>query len=196
MQKIGITGGIGSGKTTASKVFELLGVPVYYSDEESKQLLYNDETIKEKVVALFGNSVLNILGDIDRKALGTIVFKDKEKLQQLNAILHPAVALHFTEWAKTKSNENYILKEAAILFESGANKQVEKVITVSAPEDLKIKRAMHRDTISKEQVEQRMKNQMSDEEKIKLSQFVIYNDEEQLLIPQIIKIHKALIGFQ
>ncbi len=192
MIKVGITGGIGSGKTTVCKVFELLGIPVFYSDEESKQLLYNDLGLSGKITKAFGNAVIGDLGKVDRKKLGILVFNDKEKLQQLNAILHPAVAIRFDEWVQQNSHHKYILKEAAILFESGANKQVDTVITVTAPIALKIKRAIHRDNLTSEQVEQRMKNQLSDEEKIKLSEFVIYNDEEQLIIPQVLKIHSLL----
>lgn len=192
MIKVGITGGIGSGKSTVCSVFELLGIPVYYSDEESKKLLDKDSNVKELIIKTFGNEVLNDLGLIDRKTLGAIVFQDKNKLEKLNAILHPSVAIDFEEWAKKRQTFKYILKEAAILFESGANKQVDKVITVAAPTGLKISRAMKRDVLTQDQVMQRMKNQMSDEEKIKLSEFVIYNDEEQLLIPQIIVLHKIL----
>ena len=194
MLKVGITGGIGSGKTMVCKVFELLGISVYYSDEESKKLLDNDIKVKDQIIKTFGNTIINEVGNIDRKKLSAAVFGDKEKLALLNSIVHPAVANHFEEWAKMHSDDKYILKEAAILFESGANKLVDKVITVTAPNLLKIQRAMHRDNITEEQVVVRMKNQWSDEEKIKLSQFVIYNDEENLIIPQIIKVHEMLIA--
>ena len=192
MIKVGITGGIGSGKTMVCKVFELLGISVYYSDEESKKLLDNDIKVKEQIINIFGDAIINEAGNIDRKKLSAAVFGDKEKLKLLNGIVHPAVAKHFEEWLNVHSTDKYILKEAAILFESGANKLVDEVITVTAPVSLKIQRAMQRDKIAEEQVVLRMKNQWSDEEKIKLSQFVIYNDEEQLLIPQIIKIHQSL----
>ena len=194
MLKVGITGGIGSGKTTVCKVFALLGIPVFYSDEESKKLLYNDLALRREVSKVFGSDVINAEGKIDKKRLAVVVFSNKEKLEQLNAILHPAVGIRFEEWVKEHEQNKYILKEAAILFESGANIQVNTVITVTAPQDLKIQRAMQRDTITREQVEQRMKNQMSDEEKIKLSQFVIYNNEVQLLIPQVLKIHSLLVA--
>ena len=192
MLKVGITGGIGSGKTIVCNVFELLGIPVYYSDEESKGLLDNNAVVKENVLKIFGNDILTDSGIIDRKKLSALVFEDKTKLQQLNAIVHPAVAKHFDEWVKLHATGNYILKEAAILFESGADKQVDTVITVTAPLELKIQRAISRDKISKEQVEQRMSNQWTDEKKIKLSEFVIYNDEDQMLIPQVLKIHELL----
>ena len=194
MIKVGITGGIGSGKTMVCKVFELLGISVYYSDEESKKILDNDIKVKEQIIKTFGNEILNVGGNIDRKKLSAAVFGDKEKLTLLNGIVHPSVTKHFEEWVKMHSSDKYILKEAAILFESGANRLVDKVITVTAPVSLKIQRAMQRDNISEEQLVLRMKNQWSDEEKIKQSQFVIFNNEDQLLIPQVLKIHELLIA--
>jgi len=192
MIKVGITGGIGSGKTTVCKVFELLGIAVYYSDNESKQLLDSNAEVKESIVKTFGSGVLNDSGIIDKKKLAALVFNNKEKLEKLNSVVHPAVGTHFENWLLQHSSQKYILKEAAILFESNAYKLVDKIITVTAPLELKISRAMHRDKISREQVEQRMKNQISDEEKVKRSQFAIYNDEQQLLIPQILNIHYQL----
>lgn len=193
MLKLGITGGIGSGKTTVCRLFELLGISVYYADEESKKLLDEDKEVKDKVVSVFGNSILNDAQFIDRKKLAGIVFNNKEELEKLNAILHPAVGLHFENWLK-KQNSPYILKEAAILFESGAYKQVDKVLTVVAPLELKIQRTMKRDGVSKEQVETRIKLQMSDEEKVKRSDFVITNNEQELLIPQVLALHNQLIN--
>ena len=193
MLKLGITGGIGSGKTTVCKLFELLGIPVYYSDEESKKLLAENMAVKEQVVALFGNSILDEEKNIDRKKLASLVFNNKEQLEKLNAILHPAVGIHFEQWLK-KQNAPYILKEAAILFESGAYKQVDKVITVVAPLDLKIQRTIKRDGATKEAILSRMQLQLNDEEKVKRSDFVIQNDEQTLLIPQVLDVHKALIN--
>lgn len=192
MLKVGITGGIGSGKSTVCKVFELLGIPVYYADDEAKKLLDSEPDVKSKIIQLLGKSLFDEKGVIDRKALATIVFNDKAKLEQLNSIVHPAVARHFEAWLNKNAAAKYIIKEAAILFESGAYKAVDKVITVAAPLELKIARVIQRDKTSRELVEQRIKSQMSDEEKIKHSQFVIYNDERELLIPQILRIHKEL----
>ena len=191
MIKIGITGGIGSGKSTVCKVFELLGVPVYYADDEGKKLLDTIQ-VKEKVLEIFGNSILIEDNIIDRKKLSELVFNNKEKLEKLNSIIHPAVGLHFEEWIKKQEGNRYVIKEAAILFESGAYKQVDKVITVVAPSELKIKRAMQRSGITREQVEERINNQMNDEEKVKRSQYSIVNDEEHLIIPQVLKIHQEL----
>lgn len=194
MIKIGITGGIGSGKSTACKIFELLGVPVYYSDDESKKLLTSDNELKNAIVKTVGEDVLNEEGLIDRKKLAELIFNNKENLTKINNIIHPAVAKHFENWVKAHAHQPYILKEAAILFESGAYKQVDKIIAVTSSKELKIERAMKRNGSTREQVEQRINNQMSDEEIIKRSQFVIHNNEEELIIPQVLKIHKQLIG--
>lgn len=193
MLKVGITGGIGSGKTTICKVFETLGVPVYYADWEAKQLLDNNSHVKEKVLTAFGKDLLNEKGCIERPKLASIVFNNKEKLAMLNSIVHPAVAEHFENWINEHQVFPYILKEAAIMFESGASKNMDKVITVVAPVDLRIYRTMKRDHVSEEQVLQRINNQMSDEEKIKRSDFVIYNDEDKMVIPQVLSINAQLL---
>ena len=192
MKKIGITGGMGSGKTTACRVFELLGIPVYYSDEESKKILSSDKIVRVELLQLFGNDILDADDKIDRKKLATLVFNNKLALDQLNAVLHPAVGKHFEKWLLIQQAP-YIIKEAAILFESGAYKQVEKVITVTAPLELRIKRILKRDNTSREEILQRIERQMSDEEKIERSDIVLVNDEEVLLIPQILKVHQSLL---
>lgn len=192
MLKIGITGGIGSGKTTVCRVFELLGIPVYNADDESKKILNSDKTAKESVIKLFGDSILNADGTIDRKKLGGLVFNKKEELEKLNAILHPAVGKHFDNWVK-EQNAPYCIKEAAILFESGAYKQVDKVIMIVAPLELKISRVIKRSGITKEEVLARINNQLSDEEKVKRADFIIENDEQKLLIPQVLKLHHQIL---
>ncbi len=191
MIKVGITGGIGSGKTTVCKLFELLGIAVYYSDDEAKKILNHDPTVKSELLNLFGTTILNEFDQIDRKKIAAIVFSDTTKLVKLNAIVHPAVATHFEDWCK-KQSSSYILKEAAILFESGANKQVDKTIVVTAPVELKLLRVMARDKTTEAEVLKRMANQLPDEEKIKLSDFVINNDEQNLLIPQVLLVHNQL----
>jgi dephospho-CoA kinase len=193
MLKVGITGGIGCGKTTVCKVFELLDVPVYYADDEAKKILDSNEDVKKDILKTFGNDVLTDTGIVDKKKLASLVFNNQEQLEKLNSIIHPAVREHFVNWIKNNSSQKYILKEAAILFESGAYKLVDKVIAVIAPIELKINRAMQRDKISREQVLQRMSNQSKDRDIIKRSQFLIQNDEQQLLIPQIISVHNQLL---
>lgn len=190
--KVGITGGIGVGKTTICKVFELLGVPVYYSDDAAK-IVIETQDVMTKLLKAFGGAVLTSDGTLDKKKLAAIVFSDKEKLSVLNSIVHPAVNSHFKQWMSFHTNAPYIIKEAAILFESGASLAMDKVITVIAPLELKIQRAMLRDASTREQIEERIRNQMSDEEKIKRSDFVIYNDNQRLVIPQAITTHEAIL---
>ncbi len=194
MIKVGITGGIGSGKTTVCKLFELLGIAVYYSDDEAKKILDGDSTVKSELLKLLGPTILNEFEEIDRKKTASIVFSDTTKLASLNAIVHPAVARHFDECCKNQSSP-YILKEAAILFESGANKQVDKTILVTAPLQLKLSRVMARDKTTETEVLKRMANQLPDEEKIKLSDFFIQNNEEDLLIPQVLLVHHQLVKY-
>ncbi len=194
MIKVGITGGIGSGKTTVCKVFQILGVPIYFADIRAKVILDTNEEVKLKIINCFGNELLSDSGFVDRIKLAAFVFNSKEKLEKLNAILHPLVQIDFDNWLKQHATYNYILKEAAILFESGSFKNLDSIITVIAPLDLRISRVMFRDDISKSQIESRIDKQISDEEKIKRSQFVIYNNEEDFLIPQILKIHKQLLN--
>lgn len=186
----GITGGIGSGKSTVCSVFEILGVPVYYADDESKKL-FQDPVISDFILDKFGKTILSD-GKIDRKLLGSIVFNDPEKLAVLNEIMHPAVKNNFNKWCEFHSDSAYVLKEAAILFESESYKGVQKIITVTAPVDMRIARVVKRDQVSREDVLKRIASQMSDEEKIKRSDFVLVNDEKELIIPEIIKIHQQL----
>lgn len=192
MITVGITGGIGSGKSTVCAVFELLGIPVYYADAEARKIL-DDPEVRNVISKLFGNEVLNN-NSVDRKKLAAIVFNDSQKLDKLNSIVHPAVKQHFADWCEAHKEHAYVLKEAAILFESETYKNVQKIITVTAPPEIKISRVMKRDGVSKEEVEKRMASQLSDGEKIKRSDFVLLNNEEQLLIPAILEIHGQLLA--
>jgi dephospho-CoA kinase len=168
-------------------------VPVYYADEEARQLL-NDPLVLKKISEAFGVDVIGE-GKVDRKKISSIVFNDKGKLEQLNKIVHPAVIEHFEKWCKENSASPYVIKEAAILFESGTYKNAHKIITVTAPEKIKLARVMKRDNVNEEDVKRRMQNQITDEEKIKRSDFVLYNDEKELLIPQVIELHEKLRNF-
>jgi dephospho-CoA kinase len=192
MIKVGITGGIGSGKSTVCKVFELLGVPVYNSDWEAKKIQNEDAEVKAAILKAFGENLLNDKGMIDRTQLAAVVFNDKDKLQKLNSIVHPSVARHFDNWLELNKSSKYVIKEAAILIESGIHKTLDKMILVVAPFEIRLSRAIKRDNISEDLVKQRINSQLSDEEKIKFSHFIIYNDEQQLLIPQIMAIHEQL----
>lgn len=193
--KIGITGSIGSGKTTVVKLFQELGVPVYLSDNKSKNFLSKNR-VKKQIVELFGLHLVDINGEIDKGILADIVFNDKDKLNQLENILHPLVREDFENWCQLNSNSDYILYESAIIFEK--NLKFDKVITVSAPESLRIKRVMKRNNLTEQAVLNVMKNQMTDEKKVELADFVIINDGEDMiesmisLREQVINIHQIL----
>jgi dephospho-CoA kinase len=190
MLKIGITGGIGSGKTTICRVFELLNVPVYYADEASKKLLVSDPDIKKKILSVFGKEVLDAQQLISRKKIAALVFGNEMELKKLNTIMHPAVAIHFDSWLKAFAEYPYVIKEAAIMFESGAYLQMDKIVTVTAPDELRIARVLKRDAVSKEEIQRRINAQLSEGERIKRSNYVIVNDEQQLVIPQVLKLHE------
>lgn len=194
MLRIGITGGIGSGKSTVTRIFNLLDIPVFISDIESKILLDYDDKIRQKVVDSFGPDILSETGFVDRKKLATLVFSAPDKLQTLNAIMHPSVEQAFLLWANNQKNVPYVLKESAILFESGLHKHMDKNIVVVAPDLLRIKRVMQRDGLSLDEVQKRLNNQMPQSEKQNLANFVIENAEDSMLIPQVIAIHEQILS--
>lgn len=175
MKIVGLTGGIGSGKTTVAGFFKELEIPVYIADDAGKRLLATSEEIKQKVIGLFGKESYTNDGP-NRKFIASQVFNDKEKLQQLNQIIHPAVAKDFEAWLKEQNSE-YIIYEAAILFESGGYQKCDLSILVTAPKKLRIQRLQKRDESSIEEIEARMNNQWSDEKKMKLADFLIKNEE-------------------
>lgn len=189
---VGLTGGIGSGKTTVAKQFEALGVPIYIADKEAKQLMHTSSQIKEALINLFGNNAY-IDDVLNRSYIASLIFNDNVLLAKMNAIIHPKVADHFKNWLK-KQKSPYVIKEVAILFENGGYKNVDKIITVTAPKEERIKRVMKRDGSSLEKVLAIMKNQWSDEDKIKLSDFVIENLTISKTNAQVLKIHQALIN--
>ncbi len=191
MLKVGLTGGIGSGKSTVARIFETLGIPVYYADQEAKKIMRQNPEVIAAIRDQFGPGAYDLKGNLDRAFLAKVVFEDKEKLARLNAIVHPATIQDSNRWAERQTSP-YILKEAALLFESEAFHHVDKVIGVFAPVTLRLHRTMKRDQISKEAVENRMKNQMNEEVKMRLCDFVIQNDEQQALIPQVLRIHAQL----
>lgn len=187
---IGLTGGIGSGKTTIAKEFEKLGVPIYITDLEAKKLTDLPETL-EKIKAEFGNQIF-VEGKLDRAALAKVVFSDHLALQKLNKIIHPLVQEHFTNWLNIHQNFSYIIKESAILFESGGYKQCDAIISVIVPENERITRVMLRDTISEVEVRNRIKNQISDEDRIKKSDYIITNIQLNEAIEKVRDIHQQL----
>lgn len=191
MLKIGITGGIGSGKSTVAQLFSMLGIPVYAADEAGKRLMNENEVLKMQVKNLFGE-VAYTNGILNRKYLADIVFNNEEKLAQLNAIVHPATLKDADDWMNSQQSP-YAIKEAAIMFESGAHEHLDYVIGVAAPAPLRIQRAMQRDNVSREQVIARMGRQINETVKMRLCDFIIYNDEQQLVIPQVLELHEKLI---
>jgi len=187
---IGVTGGIGSGKTTVARMFEALGVPVYFADDEAKSILYTPEVTAE-LQKIFGDAVFT--NDVpDRAKIAALVFSDKEKLTQLNNIIHPRVALHFNDWVFNHQNLPFVIKEAAILFESGAYKQCDAIITVTAPLEFRISRVMERDGVLRDAVEKRIANQWPESEKIALSNYVIENIKLDAVQNAVVKIYKIL----
>lgn len=188
MKKIGVTGSIGSGKSTVTKIFSQLGVPVYDADSRAKWLMVSSPALISDIKALFGQAAYLPSGDLNRKHISDTAFTDKTILTQLNALVHPAVYNDFEDWSKTPQTA-YVIKEAALMFESNSYKQLDEVIVVTAPEALRIQRSMLRDGVTKEAVLARMKNQLSQEEKLARGQYEIQNNEEQLLIPQVLKLH-------
>ncbi|KHJ37965.1 dephospho-CoA kinase [Pedobacter glucosidilyticus] len=192
MMKVGITGGIGSGKTTVCKFFELLGIPVFYADTAGKELMLSDLDVKKAVVNLFGEAAYFPDASLNRKYIADIVFKDSQKLNALNAIIHPAVKNAFLLWSE-EQKAPYVLKEAALLFESKSYLDNDYNILVSSPVALRIKRVMARDQTSREKVLERIEKQLPEEEKEKLADFFILNNEELHLIPQVLKLHQQLM---
>lgn len=192
MLKIGLTGGIGSGKSTVAKVFETLGIPVYYADDAAKRLMNTDPSLKASLLAHFGEATYQH-GELDRKYLASIVFNDKEKLELLNSLTHPATIRDAAAWMQRQKTP-YAIKEAALLFESGAAGPLDKVIGVYAPQPLRIKRVMDRDGLSAEEITKRISRQLDEETKMKLCDHVIVNDEQELVIPQVLKLHALFSG--
>jgi dephospho-CoA kinase len=194
MLNVGITGGIGSGKTTVCCIFEAMGVPVFYADIKAKQL-YDKPDIYQKVQEMFGLTVFTD-GVIDKKKLASRVFSDKDALQKLNDLIHPVVSAMYDKWSLQYTDKPYVIEEAALLFESGIYKKFDVNVLVTAPVEIRINRIMQRDNNSREAVIQRMENQMSDEEKKLLANKTIINDGSIMVMPQIIKLHSELIEYR
>lgn len=190
MKVVGLTGGIGSGKTTVAKMFEKLGVPIYIADDEAKGLMNRSKIIKRKLIELFGEQAYtkNVL---NREFIASRIFEDKALLASMNAIVHPKVGQHFKRWIK-KQNAPYIIKEAAIIFEIGKEKDYDSIIVVTADQSDRISRILDREGMTKTKALSIIKNQLSDEEKIKRADFVIVNNDLNDTYLQVVKIHKIL----
>lgn len=188
---IGLTGGIGSGKTTAGLIFRHLGIPVYLADDRAKSLMHQDESLRAALRSLLGAEIVPEQG-LDRAAMARAIFADQLLLDQVNALVHPAVKADFQSWY-SQQNSPYVIREAAILFESSAYQDCDRIIVVTAPRELRIRRVMNRNDESREGVESRMKRQWPEEAKIKRADYLLHNDLKHLLIPQILEIHEDLI---
>jgi dephospho-CoA kinase len=191
MLKVGLTGGIGSGKTTVCNVFRHLGIPVYHADIHARILSEVDGDIKKALSGLVGDDIYTESG-LNRKKLSQMIFVNRSLLQKVNEIIHPKVLEHFSKWINEHLETNYIIHEAAILFESGMNPLFDKIITVSAPEDTRISRIMKRDGVTENDVKNIIKNQWPESRKRNISDYIIINDQKQMILPQILKIHNEL----
>jgi dephospho-CoA kinase len=192
MLKIGLTGGIGSGKSTVAKVFETLGIPVYYADDAAKRLMHEDAALQLKIQAQFGEAAYTN-GQLNRKYIADIVFTAPEKLELLNSIVHPATLQDAERWMQQQTTP-YAIKEAALIFESGAQEYLDYVIGVYAPTPLRIQRTMQRDGVTREEVIARMDKQIDETIKMRLCDFVVTNNEQELLIPQVVALHQQLLA--
>jgi len=193
MFRVGLTGGIGSGKSTVAGIFEVLGVPVYYADPVAKTIMNEDPELKQQIVQAFGPSAYKD-GVLDRSFLSSRVFADAGKLELLNSLVHPATIRASEKWMEEQAARSpYAIKEAALIFESNATQYLDYVIGVYAPTTLRIHRAMQRDQVTREKVIERMRNQIDEEIKMKLCDSIIYNDEQHAVIPQVLELHKKLI---
>ncbi|MBN1107236.1 MAG: dephospho-CoA kinase [Bacteroidales bacterium] len=189
--KLGITGGIGSGKTSVCRIFSVLGIPVFFADPEASLIMSTDKKVITGINEIAGRNIYPE-GKLDRELLASLIFNDAESLRKVNSLVHPVVFDKFLKWAEEQDSP-YVIMEAAILFESGASELVDRVATVYAPVEERIGRVTRRNKLTREQVLQRMKNQLDDEEKIRMSDYVINNSENDMIIPVILKIHEDLI---
>jgi dephospho-CoA kinase len=193
LKNIGLTGGIGSGKSYIAKVFEALDIPVFYADNEAKKILNEPQIIINVSEVLQTNIIDPATGLANRKKIASIVFNDPEKLKLLNQIIHPAVEQNFIIWCANHAQKKYVIKEAAILFESGSYKKLDGVICVVSPLELRLKRLAVRDNESEAEILKRINNQWSDEQRIALSNWVINNDEQSPVLSQVLLVHQKII---
>ena len=191
MLKIGLTGGMGSGKTTVSQIFSVLGIPVLYADDVAKKIMNEDDGLKQRVIHLFGENAYQN-NTLNRKFIADIVFNDQFKLEQLNALVHPVTIAAAEKWMNQQTSA-YVLKEAALMFESAAAANLDYIIGVYAPQHLRVQRVMHRDNANREDVLARINNQVDETIKMKLCDFIIVNDEQQAVLPQVLLLHEKLL---
>ncbi len=192
MIKVGLTGGIGSGKSLVSQVFIRLGIPVFNADFEAKEILNKDPEVIQQIKNYFGDIYAS--KGVDRAKLATIIFNDQEALKTINSIIHPKVHQYFYTWIKQQQSAKYVIEEAAILFESNAHKEMDFTINVHADELIRMDRVKKRDHVSGDDVKRRMKNQLSDKERMNLADFTIYNSGKEMVLPQILQIHHKILN--
>lgn len=192
MIKVALTGGIGTGKTFISSIFEKLGIPVFNSDLAAKELMNNNITVKEKLISYFGNSIFDNNDMLIRSKLASLIFNNPDALSYTNSIVHPAVRAYFAQWA-AKQQTKYVIQESAIVFESGIKNLFDKIITITASKEVRIQRLKERGGLTEEEILRRMNNQIEEENYICESDFIIRNDGSQLILPQIINIHSTLL---
>jgi dephospho-CoA kinase len=194
MIRIGLTGGIGSGKSTVAQIFEVLGIPVYYADDAAKRLMNENESLKKEIRLAFGEEAY-AGGKLNRKYLASVVFSDPVKLATLNGLVHPFTLADADEWMN-RQHSPYTIKEAALIFESNAHLHLDYVIGVQSPLPLRIQRVMKRDHISEADIQARINRQMNETEKMNRCDFIIHNDEQTLLIPQVVALHEKLLALK
>lgn len=193
MKQIGITGGIGSGKSTICKIFKLLDVPVYEADAEAKELQNTHPEIRKGLIDLFGANIYLTNGKLDRKQLAQYIFSDSQLLEKVNQLVHPVVHAHYQHWLTVNSRAPYIVYEAAILFESGFYNNMDEIILVTAPQAIRIARVIKRDKTTEKDVKNRLNSQWSEDKKIQLANYIIENDNSSLIIPKVVELNKRLI---
>ena len=193
MLKIGITGGMGSGKTTVCRMFEVLGIPIFYADDAAKSLMNTDLSLKRNIIEGFGLNSYSDKGELNRKYISATVFNNEQKLGMLNAMVHPAVFRAFDDWVMKQTAAPYVIKEAALLFESDSHKMCDQSVLIKSPEALRIQRIIKRDVTTQEEIKLRMIRQFSDERKENMADHVILNDEQNLIIPQILDLHQQFL---
>jgi len=191
---VGLTGGIGVGKSFCAQIFEWLAVPIYNSDIEAKKIMVEDLEVKNAIIELCGKKSYQQNGTLNRGHIASVIFTDSRKLAQINAIVHPAVASHFRKWSSEQTEVSYVMQESALIFETGSYKSFDKVVVVHAPLEVRIQRTMSRDNSTEEQVKERISKQYGQKEKVKLADYVIHNDGEQILIPQILEVHSSILS--
>lgn len=195
MLKIGITGNIGGGKTTVSRIFEILGVPVFYADDAARKVMTTDAALIAGIKGAFGAGAYFDDGTLNRKYIADIVFNNEPELTRLNALVHPAVFRAFDSWVAAQAGDAaYVMKEAALLFESTSYKMCDRSIMVTAPLELRIQRVMQRDGLSRTEIESRNVRQFSEEKKSQLADYLIRNDDTEMVIPQVLKLHQQFLS--